>query len=40
MNVDGSDLVIRSAGHNHSFAGRAWVPSLLPAGVNPDTSLD
>jgi hypothetical protein len=40
MRMEGADLVIRSSGHNHSFAGRAWVPSLVPSGVNPETSLD
>jgi hypothetical protein len=34
------DLVVRSAGHRGSFAGRAWVPSLLPPGVKVDASLD
>jgi uncharacterized protein DUF2844 len=40
MRVDGSDLVIRASGHARSFSGRAWVPSLVPPGVNLDTSLD
>jgi hypothetical protein len=30
----GDDLVVQSSGHGHSFAGRAWVPSLVPAGVD------
>jgi hypothetical protein len=40
MNLTGSDLVIQSSGHRHSFAGRAWVPSLVPPGVKIDASLD
>jgi hypothetical protein len=40
MTMTGADLEIRSSGHRRSFVGRAWVPSLLPPGVNPDTSLD
>ncbi|MGH7295691.1 MAG: DUF2844 domain-containing protein [Polyangiaceae bacterium] len=34
MSVTGTDLVVRSSGHRHHFAGRAWVPSLVPAGVD------
>jgi hypothetical protein len=40
MEVRGADVVVRSTGHRHSFAGRAWVPSLLPNGVQVDASLD
>jgi hypothetical protein len=40
MTMTGPDLVVRSSGHRGSFAGRAWVPSLVPAGVDPETSLD
>jgi Protein of unknown function (DUF2844) len=28
-----SDLVVQAAGHPRSFRGRAYVPSLIPAGV-------
>jgi hypothetical protein len=31
--VRGSDVVIQSSGHRLSFSGRAWVPSLVPTGV-------
>ena len=34
-NLTGDDLVIQSVGHRHLFSGRAWVPSLVPAGVDP-----
>jgi hypothetical protein len=27
----GPDLVVESAGRRHSFSGRAWIPSLVPA---------
>jgi hypothetical protein len=40
LEVNGTDLVVRSSGHRGSFFGRAWVPSLLPRGVDPRTSLD
>jgi hypothetical protein len=33
MSVTGADFAVRSTGHRHHFAGRAWVPSLVPAGV-------
>jgi hypothetical protein len=35
----GADLRITSTGHGHSFSGRAWVPSLVPADVKVDGSL-
>jgi Protein of unknown function (DUF2844) len=40
MNLTGTDLVVQSSGHRGSFAGRAWVPSLVPSGVEIDASLD
>jgi hypothetical protein len=40
MTMTGSDLEIRSSGHRGSFAGRAWVPSLVPSGVDVGASLD
>jgi hypothetical protein len=40
LTVTGSDLEIRASGHRRTFAGRAWVPSLVPAGVDLDTVLD
>jgi len=33
MLVDQSGLVVHSGGHPGGFAGSAWIPSLLPAGV-------
>lgn len=30
------DLVVRTGGHMRAFAGRAYVPSLLPPGFSPD----
>jgi hypothetical protein len=33
--VDEGTLVVRIGGHLHSVAGIAYVPRLLPAGVNP-----
>jgi uncharacterized protein DUF2844 len=38
--MTGPELVIRSGGHRGAFAGRAWVPSLVPPGVDPDTLID
>lgn len=40
MTLNGADLVIQSSGHRRSFAGRAWVPSLVPSGVNLDSVLE
>jgi hypothetical protein len=40
MTVSGEDLELRSSGHRSSFSGRAWVPSLVPAGVDLATVLD
>jgi hypothetical protein len=38
--LTGNDLVIQSAGHGRLFSGRAWVPSLVPTGVDPETSVE
>jgi hypothetical protein len=35
-NVSGDDFELRSFAHRGFFAGRAWVPSKVPAGVRPD----
>jgi hypothetical protein len=40
MSLTGDDFEVRSAGHRHYFAGRAWIPSLVPTGVNLDTVLE
>jgi hypothetical protein len=40
MALVGSDLVVRSSAHRHTFAGRAWVPSLVPPGVRPGAGLE
>ncbi|HEX3343729.1 MAG TPA: DUF2844 domain-containing protein [Polyangiaceae bacterium] len=39
MSVTGADLVVRSSGHRRSFTGRAWVPSLVPSGVDVEAVL-
>jgi hypothetical protein len=33
LNFAGADLVVESTGRMRSFLGKAYVPSLLPAGV-------
>ncbi|MFI5298147.1 MAG: DUF2844 domain-containing protein [Polyangiales bacterium] len=33
------DLIVESSGHRRSFSGRAWVPSLVPSGVDPKVSI-
>jgi hypothetical protein len=33
--IDEPALVVRAGGHMRAFSGLAWVPALLPAGVNP-----
>jgi hypothetical protein len=40
MTMTGTDLVVQSSGHARSFSGRAWIPSLVPAGVKPEISLE
>ena len=34
--VEKPDLVLHSGGHMRAFAGRAYVPGLLPAGITAD----
>jgi hypothetical protein len=36
MRVETPELVVESAGHMRSFAGRAYVPALVPDGVSVD----
>jgi len=36
MAIDGASLVMRSAGHLRAQLGLAYVPQLIPAGVNPE----
>ena len=33
VRVNGPDIVIESSGRMRAFTGRAWVPTMLPAGV-------
>lgn len=35
--IDQPGLVFHSGGHMRAFAGRAYIPDLVPQGVNPDT---
>jgi len=35
--VHNADLVVESGGHMRAFYGRAYVTSMLPAGVTPET---
>jgi Protein of unknown function (DUF2844) len=39
MTLTGDDFLMRSIGRRDLFAGGAWVPSLLPSGVDPQTLL-
>ncbi|MDB5958130.1 DUF2844 domain-containing protein [Ramlibacter sp.] len=34
--VDTGDMVVVSSGHMGAFEGRAWLPSQLPAGFDPE----
>jgi hypothetical protein len=36
ISVEGSDLVVHSAGRPGAFVGRAWLKSQLPTGTNAD----
>lgn len=38
--VRDSDLVVTASGHNRQFVGRAWVPSLVPMGIDPQTFVE
>ncbi len=40
VDLKGDDLVVQSSGHRRSFAGRAWIPSLVPAGLDPATTIE
>jgi uncharacterized protein DUF2844 len=40
VSLVGSDLVVHSSGHRGSFAGRAWVPSLVPPGIDIDETVE
>jgi hypothetical protein len=33
------DLVVQASGHNNYYSGRAWVPSLVPAGVDANLAV-
>jgi hypothetical protein len=35
LGIDATDLVVRAGGHQRAFFGTAWVPALVPAGINP-----
>jgi hypothetical protein len=35
LRLRGLDLVVEAGGHRGSFSGRAWIPSLVPAGFQP-----
>jgi hypothetical protein len=34
MSISGADFRVETMAHRGSFSGRAWVPSLVPAGVD------
>ena len=37
LNIKQSGLVVQTGGHMRDYFGRAYIPSLLPQGFNPDT---
>ena len=37
LNIQQSGLVVQTGGHMRNYFGRAYIPSLLPQGFNPDT---
>jgi hypothetical protein len=39
MRLTGTDFMMSATGHGQTFSGRAWVPSLVPAGVDLDSIL-
>ena len=36
LSIEESDFIVQSGGHAQAFAGRAWLPALLPSGVQLD----
>jgi hypothetical protein len=36
LNIQQSGLVVQTGGHMRDYFGRAYIPSLLPQGLNPD----
>jgi hypothetical protein len=36
LNIQQPDLVFQNGGHMHSYFGRAYVPGMVPQGVNVD----
>ena len=36
ISIDHPEVVVDSGGHMRAYAGRAWVPGLLPTGFTPD----
>jgi hypothetical protein len=40
VDFTGVDLRVQAMGHRRSSSGRAWVPSLVPAGVSVDASVE
>jgi hypothetical protein len=36
LNIKQSELVVQTGGHMRDYFGRAYIPSLLPSGFNPD----
>jgi hypothetical protein len=39
MAFGGNDFMMRASGHMRTFSGRAWVPSLVPPGIDLDSVL-
>jgi hypothetical protein len=37
VSVNEPDLVVQMTGHPRAFAGRAYMPGLLPQGLRPET---
>ena len=37
LQVRGPDLVVQSSGHMRAMFGRAWLPQLVPAGLEVET---
>lgn len=36
LNIKQAGLVVQTGGHMRNYFGRAYIPSLLPSGLNPD----
>jgi hypothetical protein len=37
LTIENTDFIVQSGGHPRAFSGRAWLPGMMPAGVQLDS---